>query len=97
MRGLRIFGMVLAALLAAAGLMTANGITANVIAGCACLSDSCIQACGPQASEQCCTTQSGGLKQVQYFPSSAGYTASLIGMTGFFVLLGMGKKEEDMY
>jgi hypothetical protein len=97
MNKLQIFGMFFFSLIAVAGLVTANGITGNVIAGCSCISDACIKACGPDPSVQCCTTQSGTSARVPSIPPWAGYTASFVGLGGFFTILALNKKEEDMY
>jgi len=97
MKPLMLTGMVLASLLAVAGLMAANGATANLVAGCDCISDACVNACGPNGSLHCCRTHDGDLRQIEQASPTTGYVVSLIGMTGFFILLGMNKREEDFY
>ena len=97
MSALRIFGLIFFSLLAVGGLMSANGVTGNLIAGCDCISDNCIKACGIEATEQCCTTQEGILAPVPQQAAWPGYLASFVGLGGFFTLMAINKKEEDMY
>jgi hypothetical protein len=97
MNKLQIFGMMFFSIIAVAGLVTANGITGNVIAGCDCISSACIKACGPDPTVQCCTDHAGTSARIPYLPPWAGYSASFIGLAGFFTILALNKKEEDMY
>ena len=92
-----VLAMAFFSILAVAGLMSANGVTGNLAAGCDCISDACIKACGVDATTQCCTTQAGELSQVPQHPSWPGYLASFAGLAGFFTILAMNKTEEEMY
>jgi hypothetical protein len=96
MKALHILGMALFSLLAVGGLMSANGVTGNLVAGCDCISDACMKAC-PDGGEQCCLAASGELKPVEQGSPWPGYTASFVGLAGFFTILAANKKEEDMY
>jgi hypothetical protein len=68
MGAVKILGFSFFALLAVGGLVSANGLTGNVVSNTPVLSHS--------------------------WP---GYIISIIGLAGFFVMLAMNKKEEEMY
>lgn len=68
MGALKILGFSFFALLAVGGLVSANGLTGNVVSNTPALS-----------------------------ASWPGYLLSLVGLTGFFIMLAANKKEEDMY
>ena len=93
MRPLAILGMVLFALLTVIGITASQAVTANVIAGCTCISDACVKACG---SAQCCIDDNGS-HTLPTYPKWPGYAAAVCGLTGFFLILTLSKKDEEMY
>ena len=97
MNALSVIGLVFFSVLAVCGLMTANGVTGNLVAGCDCVTSACVKACGDSPTMHCCTAQDETVRRIPSYPVWPSYAASFIGLAGFFIILAVNKKEEEMY